>query len=520
MRIVHWWFMIPFVALPPLTHHGQETIYPKGSLKWSSLNQSVQELRNKGAIEPAPLTPGFCSCLFLVTQATGEWRPMIDLSSLNVFVHCPSFTMEMPRSILGALQQGQWLTSQDAYFHIGINPADRRYLRFCHNGTAWQLTVLVRVVNQSESIYQNTQTGTSICPSPSGKIAHVPRRLVVKPRGTPVSSRANILAQVSVPKARVGYQPRENGSNPISGCHLSGDRAGHSCMPGKAITQESGQLAIHSGGIHGTETTCCAVAPSTWTPSFSYRETTALWSNAHSSHSMAIETPFEPVEGEILKTDSNRPSVPPGHPMVYQQGQFRKGNPNRDHGCGILHVHRQQYSGLGCPLAGVNCIWHLVPGPIPATHQCPGATSHMAWPTSWSEVAYLRNQGGQNRLSPNPHQLPSKRAQSFCLFLGVPPKLFPETGHGSGLFEKQQHVCFILPRISLSNGGCDYDGSFRGWSAGHFLKTMQWNKSHCWLPSHSFHCPEPGDTVRNGAHLLTKTGFQQMEREDSTLHSE
>ena len=39
-------------------------------------------------------------------------------------------------------------------------------------------------------------------------------------------------------------------------------------------------------------------------------------------------------------------------------------------------------------------------------------------------------------LSFNPHQFPSKRAQSFCLFLGVPPELFPETGHGSGLLEK------------------------------------------------------------------------------------
>ena len=109
-----------------------------------------------------------------------------------------------------------------------------------------------------------------------------------------------------MPKARVGYKPREIGPNPISGCHLSGDRAGHSCRPGKAITQESDQLAIHSGGIHGTAiTTCCAVAQSTWTPSLS-RETSALWSNAHSSHSMAIETPLEPVEGEILKTDSIR----------------------------------------------------------------------------------------------------------------------------------------------------------------------------------------------------------------------
>ena len=165
--------------------------------------------RAVGAVEPAPLNPGFYSRLFLATKATGEWRPIIDLSSLNVFVHCPSFTMEMPRSILGALQQGQWLTSldlKDAYFHIGINPADRRYLRFCHNGTAWQIhSAAIWVVNQSESIYQNTQTGTSICPSPSGKIAQVHRRLVVKPRDTPGSSLANILTQVPVPKARVCF---------------------------------------------------------------------------------------------------------------------------------------------------------------------------------------------------------------------------------------------------------------------------------------------------------------------------
>ena len=178
------------------------------------------------------------------------------------------------------------------------------------------------------------------------------------------------------------FKPREIRSNPISGCHLSGDRAGHSCRPGKTITQESDQLAIRSGGIHGTAvTTCCPVAPSTWTPSLS-RETSALWSNAHSSHSMAIETPLDPVEGEILKTDSNRPSVPPGHPMVDQHGQFRRGVP-----IGTIdmeyYLYTGQYSGLGCPLAGINCIWHLVPGPIPATHQCPGASSHMAWPKSF-----------------------------------------------------------------------------------------------------------------------------------------
>ena len=80
------------------------------------------------------------------------------------------------------------------------------------------------------------------------KIAHVPGQLVVKPRDIPGSSRANILAQVPVPKARVGHRPREIGSNPISGDHLSGDRAGHSCRPYQAISQENDQwLSIAEG---------------------------------------------------------------------------------------------------------------------------------------------------------------------------------------------------------------------------------------------------------------------------------
>ena len=56
-----------------------------------------------------------------------------------------------------------------------------------------------------------------------------------------------------------------------------------------------------------------------------------------------------------------------------------------------------------------------------------------------------------------------------------------ETGHGSGLLEKQQHVCFILSERSLPNGGCDYGGPFRGWSASHILRTIDGNRATCAL---------------------------------------
>ena len=103
------------------------------------------DMLDKGAIEPAPLSPGFYSRLFLVPKSDGDWSSVIDLSALNTFVDCPSFVMETPRSILRALSQGQWLISvdlKDAYFHVGIRPTSRPFLWFCHNGQVWQFISL------------------------------------------------------------------------------------------------------------------------------------------------------------------------------------------------------------------------------------------------------------------------------------------------------------------------------------------------------------------------------------------
>ena len=120
--------------------------------------------------------------------------------------------------------------------------------------------------------------------------------------------------------------------------------------------------------------------------------------------------PLDPVEGEILKTDSNRPSVPPGHPMVDQQGQFKKGSPNRDHRCGVLPVHRQQYSGLGAHLQELTAsgIWsqdqsqlHINVLELQAIWLGLKAFSQRVedakvalMSDNTSAVAYLRNQGG------------------------------------------------------------------------------------------------------------------------------
>ena len=135
---------------------------PKGSLKWSSLNQSVQELRNKGAIEPAPLSPGFYSRLFLVRKATGEWRPIIE----SVLPQCLRALPELHYGDASVNPQGPSsgpvvnLPRSERCLLSHRDPPSRqtlptllsqRHLLAVHS-------TAIRVVNQSESIYQNTQT--------------------------------------------------------------------------------------------------------------------------------------------------------------------------------------------------------------------------------------------------------------------------------------------------------------------------------------------------------------------------
>ena len=110
--------------------------------------------------------------------------------------------METPRSSSGPLSRGQWLTSldlKDAYFHIGSTQQTDAVLSQRHLLAV--LSTVIRVVNQSKSISKILKPVLAIAHLHRVKIALVHRRLVVKPRDTPGSSRANILAQVSVPKA-------------------------------------------------------------------------------------------------------------------------------------------------------------------------------------------------------------------------------------------------------------------------------------------------------------------------------
>ena len=139
-------YQIPFDRRPPLSERPLSLpAYSPQSIKGVALTQKLQNLLRKGAVEPAPQSPGFYSRLFLVQKASGSWRPVIDLSTLNDYITSSHFHMETPRSVLSSIRPGDWMISldlQDAYLQVPVHHDSRRYLHFVVAGKSYQFRVL------------------------------------------------------------------------------------------------------------------------------------------------------------------------------------------------------------------------------------------------------------------------------------------------------------------------------------------------------------------------------------------
>ena len=139
-------YRIPFDRPPPLSERPLSLpAYSPHSIRGVTLNQELQDLLRKGAVEPAPQSPGFYSRLFLVKKASGSWRPIIDLSTLNDYITSSRFHMETPRSALNSIRPGDWMISldlQDAYLQVPVHHDSRRFLRFVVDGKPFQFRVL------------------------------------------------------------------------------------------------------------------------------------------------------------------------------------------------------------------------------------------------------------------------------------------------------------------------------------------------------------------------------------------
>ena len=127
-------YFLPFDSAPVLTTDPPSCSYSGTHPLFQDMSHHIQLLLDKQAIEEIPRsTPGFYSRIFLALKKSGNWRPVIDLGTLNRFLRSPHFRMETSASIMRSLQPGHWATSldfKDDFFHVPVAPAHRHYLSF------------------------------------------------------------------------------------------------------------------------------------------------------------------------------------------------------------------------------------------------------------------------------------------------------------------------------------------------------------------------------------------------------
>ena len=263
-------YRIPFDRPPPLSERPLSLpAYSPHSIRGVALNQELQDLLRKGAVEPAPQSPGFYSRLFLVEKASGSWRPIIDLSTLNDYITSSRFHMETPRSVLNSIRPGDWMISldlQDAYLQVPVHHDSLR-------GRREALPVqgpLLWSYDRASSLHEDYGTSVRHPPQAWGQDASLPGRLAHP--GLFKDRLSSVEGQALVSLYRTWH-------------------------PGQPHEVVSGSLSVHSVLRHGDP--------------FSAFYCLSHTSTSQQSHSTDRGVPVNPVSSSVPLASPSRPPVFP-----------------------------------------------------------------------------------------------------------------------------------------------------------------------------------------------------------------
>ena len=115
-------YSLPFSQRPLLTRFSLIHSGYANPTKSRFLKEALLTLIGKLVVEKVVIKSSlaFYNRLFLVPKLNRKWRPILDLSQLNLYLKTISFKMETLETIRLSLQTGEWVTSldfSDAYFN-------------------------------------------------------------------------------------------------------------------------------------------------------------------------------------------------------------------------------------------------------------------------------------------------------------------------------------------------------------------------------------------------------------------
>ena len=182
--------------------------------------------RGSGSAEQGCLRAGSSSISRLVQpvihgyEASGAWRPVIDLSTLNLRIQ--------QTSVLLSVRPGDWMVSldlKDAYLQVPMHPDSLKFLRFMVGGEGVPVQgTLLRPFHGSASFYQGHGSCVSDSTQDGGTTSSLPGRLVASGiltrAGSPCSDDSTPTLQVPRDCCQLGEVSGDSDSAAgISGSH-------------------------------------------------------------------------------------------------------------------------------------------------------------------------------------------------------------------------------------------------------------------------------------------------------------
>ena len=327
-------------------------------------------LRKNAITEVPPDSPGFYSNVFLVRKASGVWRPVIDLKSLNTHIHnklCAKRRLRVQNRSAGCVLSRTYSSQQQKISQVRLQkqgvPVSSATVRSEHGPSSFHSIGPHgdRLPALSEDL-GDTISGRSV-DSPS------------RPQSfTPTSSSAIEYAR----PCRLCSKQEEIPAGPDSGYPVSRNSF-TSGLRGSfpSRVQSLGDSCSRTPPILPSCTILCSSVPAHWV--------TQLGLRSHPSGSPVHSTSFSFVRSDrpVYATASIRPSGPcqPSTALAGPTFSYLR-NPSPHVSGGVHNFHGRLHTGVGRPHGGFPDFGYLDPYRLHAPHQLLGAQGGISCTTA------------------------------------------------------------------------------------------------------------------------------------------
>ena len=377
VQILREGYTLPFRIRPNLTRSPTVISRYANPHRNSYLLEALHQLIDKNAIELVhnQTSLGFFNRLFLVPKPNNKWRPILDLSKLNLFLKVEKFKMETHQDIPPARGVGNLSRLQGCLLPYTDTGTVQEILKVPCPGPDLPIQgTALWSVHSAHGVHCVSKGGETDGHTQGYKDPPIPRRLVGESRIPPSLSPSHPNSGQDVPGSGLAGELRKVRIGAQTSLQLRRLPVRPRVRPGQTDTgpmAKSSRKNTNTAVITGLSGTTVHVLDRSVD---SHRETSSPRSVAHETHTVAPQKQLEGT-GIFGKGQPSTQIPAPTLTMVAKRKQCASRSTITPHKTCSANVYRRIKRRVGRSFKRAHCKGVLVSAGKQATHKLPGTES-------------------------------------------------------------------------------------------------------------------------------------------------